>query len=75
MCLITQCAPVHTQTSHSGLQEQRGQTQPSMHSSMQPPSFRALSPRRSLLCPLGSINVMVHQWWSTLSRGRTPLLI
>ncbi len=46
----------------------------SMHSSVQPPSF-ALSPRRSLLCPLTSINVMVHQWWRTLSQGRTPLLI
>ena len=31
--------------------------------------------RRSLLCPLASINVMVHQWCRTLSQGRTPLLI
>lgn len=45
-----------------------------MHSSMQPP-FIAHSPLRSPLCPLTSINVMVHQWWRTLSRGRTPLLI
>lgn len=37
--------------------------------------LRSLSPCRSLLCPLASINVMVYQWWSTLSRGRTPLLI
>lgn len=29
----------------------------------------------SLLCPLSSINVMVHQWWRTLSQGCTPVLI
>lgn len=38
-----------------------------------PPSLS--HPVALLLCPLTSINVMVHQWWRTLSRGRTPLLI
>lgn len=28
LCLITQLAPVHTQPSHFGLEEQGGQTQP-----------------------------------------------
>lgn len=35
----------------------------------------SLPPCRSLLCPLTSINVMVHQRWRTLSFACTPLLI
>lgn len=35
----------------------------------------SLRPCRSSLCPLTSINVMVLQWWRTLSLGCTPLLI
>lgn len=71
---------MHGQLSHPGLEEQGGQTLPSLRHSFDALIHTAsllcsLSPRRSQLCPLTSINVMVHQWWRTLSRGRTPLLI
>lgn len=79
LCLAAELAPVHEQLSHCGSEEQGGQTLPSLPHTCDAlihaaPSF-TLSPRRSPLCPLTSINVMVHQWWRTLSQGRTPLLI
>lgn len=47
LCLITQLAPVHTQPSHPGLEEQGGQSQPSLCH-----SFDALIHAASLLCSL-----------------------
>lgn len=80
VCFLIQPGPVQTQPSCPGLQKQGGQTPSSLyhakHSSMPPASFVLSSAiALALLCPLASINVMVHQWWTTLSQGRTPLLI
>lgn len=69
LCLITQladvyCSPGRTNSTH------RLPLIWCTHPYKLPPSLS-----RSLLCPLTSINVMVHQRWRTLSRGCTPLLI
>lgn len=79
LCLIIQLAPVQIQALSSWPGRPRG-----TNAALPPPCdalihaaspLRSLFCRRSPLCPLASINVMVHQWRRTLSQGRTPLLI